>query len=100
MSTEKRIEELNKQLETLLDELVVLEYKQEEEDKKNKYRIGDYVVVEFPWNITLPLFGKIGGISWNKEDGNLQYAIPSFATWFQEEDIRVPTKEELKKYFR
>lgn len=84
----------NNWLKISIKELIKQWYIKEVEKQEPKFRIWDYAVDINNWFML-----KIFSIDIEKEMYNIVYTGQGYF-WLDEDLIRKPTKEELKKYFR
>lgn len=64
-----------------------------------KYKIWDYVVEEWKWKST---YMKIHSIKFMESEFryNIVYSTDRLHSYYSEENLRIPTKEECQTYFR
>jgi len=67
----------------------------EEINSKPKYKVWDYAVLEAPRGITYIKIDKI-----LIEDNEIKYCPSVYNTYYSEESLRKPTREEYNTYFR
>lgn len=67
-------------------------FEEVEEELKPKFKVWDYAVADKLW-----IYLKINSIF---QDWRWEYRYSNWTNWYYKYELRQPTQEELKKYFR